>query len=97
VAVVLTLGFGWLIRLLIRPRDRRTAFGFAAAAALVATVIVILFVGPFETARDRRLLHPIEEDYHAALLITQAAGMKDVPPRDLDYLSLQALNAHNGP
>jgi hypothetical protein len=85
-ATVLSLGVGWLVMLLVRPKDRRAALAFAGALALVATLVAFLFVGPFEAVADGVQVHPIEEDYHGTLLIMQSAGHNPIPPLDLDYL-----------
>jgi hypothetical protein len=85
-AIALSLGVGWLVMLLVRPKDRRAALAFASATALVATLPAFMFVGPFEAVAGSIQIHPIEEDYHATLLITQSAGRNPIPPTDLDYL-----------
>jgi hypothetical protein len=60
VAVLISLSFGWLVAGPLRPRSRLSAFGFAAACGLIASVVSFLFVGPFEAIRPRRdLLHPV--------------------------------------
>ena len=81
-----TLGFGWLVLLVGRARDRRQALGYAGVASLLATLVAFLFVGPFEAVRGREKLHPTEDDYIATLMIMESAGLKASPPRDVDYL-----------
>jgi tRNA A-37 threonylcarbamoyl transferase component Bud32 len=78
--VSLTVGL-WLVAL-ARPKNGQAALGYASAMALVATFTSFLFLGPFHAVRDRIRLHPIQEDYHATLLIRG----KPLPPSDLEYL-----------
>jgi hypothetical protein len=49
--VLITVSFGWLVAGPLRPPNRLTAFGFAAACGLIASVVSFLFIGPFEAVR----------------------------------------------
>jgi serine/threonine protein kinase len=85
-AGVFTFGVSWLLLVLTRPKDRRSAIAFATAMGLVATLTAFLFVGPFQAIRDQHPIHPIEDDYHATVLIMQSSGYGVIPPTDIGYL-----------
>jgi hypothetical protein len=64
-AAGLTLGVGWLLALLVRPKDTRSALGSASMAGLLATLIAFLIAGPFEAVLGRGSppggMHPVHE------------------------------------
>ena len=90
-AAVPTLALGWVIAVLARPRDRRSALAAASSCGLVATVVAFLVAGPLAALSSRDKIHPIDDDYlnKQALIRTQvhdARGREDIPPSDMDYL-----------
>jgi tRNA A-37 threonylcarbamoyl transferase component Bud32 len=85
-AVLLSVSVGWLVLGVARPKTRRAALGVAASLGLIATLVGFLFAGPLEAVRERRSLHPVEEDYQWTVFLREATGRKDIPAADTEYL-----------
>jgi hypothetical protein len=86
-AAVLSLGIGWCLVLLVRPRDQRGALGFASATALLATLMAFLFVGPVAAVSVQTLVHPIDENAVEEQWLLRGTGFKgDLPHREQEYL-----------
>jgi Protein kinase domain len=96
VAAVPTLALGWLIAVLVRPRDRRGALAAGSGSGLVAAV-AFLVAGPLATqgfgpaASPGSQVHPTDDDYlfRQAMVrtITETRDSReDIPPSDLEYL-----------
>jgi tRNA A-37 threonylcarbamoyl transferase component Bud32 len=62
-ATVVAIGFGWILRLTVRPKSPRIALAAAAAAGLIASLIAIAFFGPLVGTELSKMeflrVHPI--------------------------------------
>ena len=89
--VLLTIGIGWFVLLMARPRSTKAALGAAATTGLIATLVTFSFLatGVVATISNRPpemfCLHPVQEheDYNSSMFPAEEQYLAQYLPLDV--------------